>query len=318
MQTWTWASVALLAAAGGLASRGAAPAGKADVFTVEEFDLNVETTYIEYKGSQSLAETTFNSMILTVEILTKLFNMSFVKVDDSWVPDNKTGWEHVEAGLTIYKDLRLQIFEYMQHRDEILRMLRELKDSLHDKDVLLDYFVTFGDDFKLLTQAEVEEEKDPEKMQLTKAKILAFYSLEKIHLYLHSLTLSKSERFKEMEKYIEYEIVDYVNSLNLFIFNIYFIIAQDEIFWAKSLFIRETLDDRNYLALFLHSADAVVDLVSLYVKYKHDWERFYRNITSILARILLKGERFSQILTDQIVYVRLSAVNREHLPQSTE
>ena len=288
------------------------------LFSLEEFDLNVETNFIQYESSNSLAETTFNSIILTVEIVTKVFNQTFIKVDDSWIPDNKSGWEHLETGLTIYKELRMQVFEYVQHRDEILQMLNSMKNSLRDKDVFVEYFMNFSDEIKFLTKKDLEDEENQEKMELTKVKILQFYSLDKIHEYLQTLTLSKTVKFQEMEKYIEYEIIDYVNSLNKFLFNIYFIIAQDEFLWERSRFIRETMDDLNYLSLFVHSVDAVVDLIYQYVKFKQDFDRFYRNILTYLKDILFKGERFSQILTDQIIYIRLSKLNTEQIPKPAE
>jgi hypothetical protein len=274
--------------------------------TTEQFDLDVDLIYIEYKPSESLAATTFDSIVLTVEIVTKIYNKLFVNVDDSWVPDNKSGWEHLEDGLTIYKEIRIQIFEYLQHRDEILEMLNNMKNSLKNKEVFMNYFMNFEDEIKFIQKEDLDDPVQQEKMEVTKIKIMEFYDLIKIYEYIHTFDISKTEKFLEMEKHIDYEIIDYINSLNKILFTIHFIIAQDEILMQKSKFIIDHIDNQNYLAAFIHSTDAVIDLIDQTVRYKNDIGIFYRNLINYTTNVLLKGERFSQIITDQIILIRLN------------
>lgn len=286
---------------GQLRSAGEAQ-GKKNILSAD-FNLEIETISIEYEQSETVADYTFNSLISSIEIITKLYNQLFKEVDDKWVPDHRTGWDHLETALEIYVSMKSILLDYAEHRDEIINMLNELKEKLTNRQIAIEDFLNFKDDFKFLTEDDIQEEVLNEKLVLTKVRVIEFYGLEKIYHYLHSLSISKTARFQEMEKKYDKVLIDYINELNKVIFVVHFMLAQDALFWQRTELIRETTN-QNSAEFYVKYFDYFVEIAESFISYKADIDKFYRQSVHSFINVLLKGERFSQIITDQIVLVR--------------
>jgi hypothetical protein len=282
--------------------------GKVSGITEAQFNLEIENINVEYEPSNSVVSYTMNTVLTSVEAVTKIYNILFHDVDDSWVPDNKSGWEKLEIGLEIYAKVRTIVLEYAVHQNEIIGLLNEMKEKLYHSNLEISDLLNLKDDFEFLEEDDLQEEELQEKLSLTKLRVIEYYGLLKIYNYVHSLSISKTQKFQEMEKMYDGVLIDYINELNKVIFIIHFMLAQDAIFTQRTKAIRDS-NNPNSSEFYLKYMDYLVEVTENVINYKDDIRKFYRQSLHSFKTVLMKGERISQILTDQILLMRTTGFN---------